>query len=99
MTVINPDNTETFYDDSAPISQAYRALATAAERMGRNNAKSYIASAAMNQLPGVRYGNKAARRGAYTITQAHEEIVNAMPALLAGKITPKRLWDFFTATT
>lgn len=54
-----------------------------------DNAKSYMESEKMNRLGGVRYGNKRANRGAYTITAAHEEVVNAMPALLEGKITPE----------
>lgn len=89
MTVINQDGTETVYAGSHPIARAYRALQTAAERIGRNNCKSYTESAAFNKLPGIRRTNTQARRGHYTITHEHEEIVNAMPALLAGTITPE----------
>lgn len=89
MTICNPDGTETILPGDHPISMAHRALEHAAERIGRNNAASYLRSAAFNDLPGVQLSNRKAKRGAYTITPEHRELVEALPALLSGKITPE----------
>lgn len=58
-------------------SMAYRALYVAAERIGARNWASGI---------GCRtYGG----RRTYFPTRAHRDVVDAMPAVLAGSITPQ----------
>ena len=71
--------------------QAYKALRTAAERIGANN---YARGTykIMRTYRGRRYEEHMG-----SITRAHQQIVDAMPALLADKITPEEamalLWD------
>lgn len=60
-------------------SRVYNALRIAAERIGRNNYRSGI------YRPGNRYV-----RGGYTITDAHKAIIDAMPQVLDGRITPEQ---------
>ncbi len=75
MTIINPDGSETEISDDSRTARAYRALAIAAESMGRNGYRSYVASK-RPKLP-------------FRPSQAHTEIMEAMPLLLAGTITPE----------
>lgn len=89
MTIIQKDGSELEISDTSTLAQVYNALQTAAQRIARNNAPTYLRSAEMNRLPGIRRTNQNAGRGAYTITPEHEKIVKAMPALLAGEITPE----------
>jgi hypothetical protein len=75
FTIVNPDGTETLLSQNSPISQAHRALSIAAERMGKSGYAAHLAS-------------KFAKRP-YTPSAEHVQIVEAMPALLAGQITPE----------
>lgn len=74
MTIIQPDGSERIIPDSSLIAQAYDALQTAAERMGRNGYAAHLKSKRAKQP--------------YTPTQDHADIVKAMPALLAGTLSP-----------
>lgn len=56
------------------VNRAYKALYKAAERIGANN-----------YANGLYNPN---RRGGYSITQAHKDLIEAMPAVLCGDISP-----------
>lgn len=60
--------------------QAYKALQKAAERIGYGN-----------YLNGLYHAHKRRGKlvGGYTITQAHEDIVKAMPKVLSGELDPE----------
>lgn len=63
--------------------QAYRALQKAAERIGYGN-----------YLNGVYHAHKRRGKrglvvGGYIITQAHEDIIKAMPKVLSGELDPE----------
>lgn len=63
---------------SAQVDQTCRALATAAQRMADNATKELYA----------KYGDLSRiRNGGYTPTQAHRDVVGAMPMLLAGELS------------
>lgn len=76
MTIVSKTGTYEISDESL-IAQAYRALQTAAGRIGRNNAADYIKQ------------NKKNRGRGYRITAEHEEVVKAMPKVLSGEMTPE----------
>lgn len=75
MTVIHRDGSETVYPADSLISQAHRALSMAADRMGKSG---YAA-------------HKAGKHGKrpFSPSQEHVSIMEAMPKLLAGAITPE----------
>ncbi len=75
FTVCNPDGSQTEYPGDSQMAQAHRALSHAADRMGKSGYAAHKAS---------RFGKRP-----FTPSAAHEEVVKAMPALLAGKITPE----------
>ena len=61
--------------------QAYRALSIAAEKIGANNYARQIAA--------HRRAGRSPRTFRFTVTDAHARVVETMPAVLAGKITPE----------
>lgn len=71
--------------------RAYRALQKAGERIGLNNYRSGRYK--------IRYRH-GVPIGGYTITPEHQEIVDAMPKVLSGEITPEEamalLWQYDT---
>ncbi len=75
MTIINKDGTETEISDDSSTARAYRALAHAADRMGKSGHRAHAVS---------KY-----RKQPYTPTAEHSAIIKAMPALLAGEISPE----------
>ena len=61
--------------------QAYKALQTAAERIGRNNYKSQLAEHLKKR--------KSKNTFRFTVTEEHRQIVEAMPKVLKKEITPE----------
>lgn len=61
--------------------QAYKALQKAAERIGIGNYLNGLYHAHK------RRGNRIVR--GYTITEAHEDIIKAMPKVLSGELDPE----------
>lgn len=61
--------------------QAYRALEKAAERIGYGN---YL-----NGLYRSQRRRKGLLMGGYAITQAHEDVIEAMPKVLSGELDPE----------
>jgi hypothetical protein len=74
MTIIQLDGSEREIPDDSAVAQAYRALDTAAHRMGRNGYAAHLKSKRA-KLP-------------YTPTQEHRDLCDAMPRLLAGTLSP-----------
>lgn len=76
-------------DDDVPpakiittAQQAYRALSIAASKIGANNYARQIAA--------HRKAGRSPRTFRFTVTDAHRLVVDSMPAVLAGKITPEQ---------
>lgn len=69
------------------ITQVYRALSTAADRIGANNYRLQRASF-------------SGRKFRFHVTPEHREIVEAMPKLLSGAMSPDEamalLWQYDT---
>ncbi len=63
--------------------QAYRALAKAAERIGYGN---YLNGMYRSHK---QRGKRGLIVGGYTITEAHEDIIEAMPKVLSGELDPE----------
>lgn len=88
--------------DSA-AERAYRALQVAAERIGANNyqtqAREHLHKRGLtNAHPGVQ--GRALRTLRFTVTAEHREIVDAMPEVAAGRMSPEKamglLWQYDT---
>lgn len=93
-TVYTPAGREEWPDNDLRL-QAYRALKTAAERMGKNGWEAErlrLKWTRYEACQGIRAYDKVAhkyyRRSIYTPTEQHCEIVEAMPKVLSGEITP-----------
>lgn len=80
MAIIVKGNKRIEVPDTDLRIQAYKALQKAAERIGYGN-----------YLNGLYHAHK--RRGkvvsGYTITEAHEDIIKAMPKVLSGELDPE----------
>jgi len=61
--------------------QAHSALKIAAEKIGANNYASGIYK--------VKHNRRGLPIGGYSITAAHQEVIEAMPLVLSGEITPE----------
>jgi len=59
----------------------YRALDTAAHRIGFNNYRA--------QLAAHRKAGRGLKTFRFTVTEAHKSVVDAMPALLGGEMSPE----------
>lgn len=70
--------------------RAYKALQTAGNRIGNNN---YLAQKAEWLKK-----HKSMKNFRFAVTEEHKEVVNAMPKVLSGEITPEQamglLWDY-----
>lgn len=75
------DNHGNAREVTGAIEQAYNALETAAERIGANNYK--------NGLYRVKRDRKGRVISGYTITAEHAAIVEAMPRVLSGELSPE----------
>lgn len=75
MIIINPDGSETIIPDDSLTAQAHRALEIAADRMGKSSYKAHVLSK-FHKTP-------------FNPSAEHRAVIQAMPDLLAGKITPE----------
>lgn len=75
MTIVNPNGSRTEISDDSLVAQAYRALESAAERMGKSGYKAHTLS--------------KFRKTPFNPSAEHRVVIQAMPDLLAGKITPE----------
>ncbi len=78
--MLEATNGYTTIEVSEPQMQAYNALKNAAERIGHNNFLSFGPT---------KYNRKGDRIGGYYVTPEHAAIVEAMPKVLSGEVTPE----------
>jgi hypothetical protein len=82
---------------TTPQQAAYKALQIAAERIGRNGYQAEMERRKMTTAQALRWQLRN-KRSIYTPTGEHCAVVEAMPKVLSGEITPEEamglLWQY-----